>query len=218
LYKLSIHIRNPKARSNYSKASTFKAIDKDTGVDLVSQYEFFDIKHIRDVFTELRNELPKDIRDDKANDPLIERLGKANSRRRQQFMYWEKHRDKLAAESMVEEAAVADRYKIDSAERSKPPRGGAIYVNDAQSPELKVEQSMVTRSVLTATTATLFLPPVVSDEGESVVSAATTARGIDGKGVNLPGPPKEVQNGKDFECPYCFTICPAKYQHERNWR
>lgn len=44
---------------------------------------------------------------------------------------------------------------------------------------------------------------------KSVTSYATTVRDLSGRGINLPPPPKAADGEKDFECPYCFIICPA---------
>lgn len=212
LYKLSIHIRNPRARTNYSKAATFKAIDKETGVNLVLQYEHFDIEHTRNVFHELRKELPKKVQEQKANDRLIERLGKAITKRRQQFMYWERHRAKLAANTRLEDGPQVDQYKLGSETKSKPERVKQII-------DRGTERSIVTKTAFTATTATLFTPKEnFPEDGQSIISVATTARGLDGRRVDLPPPPKQAKKEKDFECPYCYTICPSRYLHERSWR
>lgn len=39
-----------------------------------------------------------------------------------------------------------------------------------------------------------------------------------GKGVELPPPPRAADGEKDFECPYCYIICPARYGRGRAWR
>ena len=177
LYKLSIHIRNPKTRTNYSNAATFKAIDKETNIDLVSQYVFWDVQHARNVFNELRKDLPAHLKAELADDPLIERLGRLNTRRRQQFMYWERHRDKLAAENATDEIYLEDKYKIEQGFILKPAKALDADVNSADIPKSNAGgQSTVTRSVLTATTATLFVPQQASDDVQSVVSTTTTAR------------------------------------------
>jgi len=53
---------------------------------------------------------------------------------------------------------------------------------------------------------------------KSVTSYAITVKDIHGRGVDLPPPPKEAIGDKDFECPYCYIICPARYGHGRAWR
>jgi hypothetical protein len=53
---------------------------------------------------------------------------------------------------------------------------------------------------------------------KSVTSYAVTVKDIHGRGVELPPPPKGANEGKDFECPYCYIICPARYGRGRPWR
>lgn len=55
-------------------------------------------------------------------------------------------------------------------------------------------------------------------DAKSVTSYAATVTDIHGKGVNLPPPPKGVNGERDFECPYCYIICPARYGRGRPWR
>lgn len=53
---------------------------------------------------------------------------------------------------------------------------------------------------------------------KSVTSYAVTVTDIHGKGVNLPPPPISANGERDFECPYCYIICPARYGRGRSWR
>ena len=55
-------------------------------------------------------------------------------------------------------------------------------------------------------------------DAKSVTSYAVTVKDIHGKGVDLPPPPKAANGEKDFECPYCYVICPARYGRGRSWR
>lgn len=51
-----------------------------------------------------------------------------------------------------------------------------------------------------------------------MTSYAVTVKDIHGKGVDLPPPPKAADGDKDFECPFCYIICPARYGRGRAWR
>lgn len=53
---------------------------------------------------------------------------------------------------------------------------------------------------------------------KSVTSYAVTVTDIHGKGVELPPPPKCADGERDFECPFCYIICPARYGRGRPWR
>lgn len=66
------------------------------------------------------------------------------------------------------------------------------------------------RTLLSGTEATQHhqsLDDIV--DTKSVTSYATTVRDLSGKGIELPSPPKTADGERDFECPYCFIICPA---------
>lgn len=53
---------------------------------------------------------------------------------------------------------------------------------------------------------------------KSVTSYAVTVKDLDGKGIDLPPPPKAATCDKDFECPYCWIVCPARYGKGRAWK
>jgi hypothetical protein len=55
-------------------------------------------------------------------------------------------------------------------------------------------------------------------DSKSVTSYATTVRDLTGKGIDLPPPPRSADGERDFECPYCFIICPGRYGKGRPWR
>jgi hypothetical protein len=74
LFRLSVSIHNPFPHDRLKKASSTDA----------SHFEPFDIDHVRTKFAT-------------ASDTITERLGKANSRRRQYFKYRELHHQKLAS-------------------------------------------------------------------------------------------------------------------------
>lgn len=89
LFRLSVSIHNPFPHDRLKKASSTDA----------SHFEPFDIDHVRTKFAT-------------ASDAITERLGKANSRRRQYFKYRELHHEKLAnglddSEGYIAESTVA---------------------------------------------------------------------------------------------------------------
>jgi len=53
---------------------------------------------------------------------------------------------------------------------------------------------------------------------KSVTSYAVTVKDLHGKAVNLPPPPQAADGDKDFECPYCWVVCPARYGNSRAWK
>jgi hypothetical protein len=51
----------------------------------------------------------------------------------------------------------------------------------------------------------------------STVSFLPSSDGQDTDSVSLPPPPDIGPEVKEFECPYCFTMCPQKLANQKNW-
>lgn len=217
LYKLSVRIRAPTARSRSLKAASFRPKDPESGVDILDQYAAFDLKHVRELVKHLKvSHMPVgDVYDD---DGLVTRLAQAVTLRRQQFKYWRRHRDKLGMPAVHEEPEVQQTLE----------RPGAPQRHDTLEAQLTVPIVTTTKeapsqktgkTLLSGTEATHHhqsLDDIV--DAKSVTSYATTVRDITGKGIDLPPPPKNADGERDFECPFCFIICPARYGNGRPWR
>ncbi|KAF4450948.1 Zinc finger transcription factor ace1 [Fusarium austroafricanum] len=160
LLRLSVSIHNPSPHDRFKKAAL-----TDT-----SNYEHFDVEHVRNKLT-------------KASKPIAERLGKAISRRRQYFKYWELHHEKLA--SGLEED---DKYQIQSTVASSLPK----KLNLDEPISLEVEEDDA------------------SDAGRSQTSWATSA--VNTERRKLPALPPEARNGP-FECPFCFMMISISSRH-----
>jgi hypothetical protein len=60
----------------------------------------------------------------------------------------------------------------------------------------------------------------LEDDIASMISTKTFLIFADEKGgdlVSIPPPPSLELDAKEFECPYCFTICPRKTAHKGDW-
>jgi hypothetical protein len=156
-------------------------------------------------------------------DPRVARLARSITKRRQQFQYWVRHRNKLGLNASVDEFVEIPTSK----DKGKTPVLIARTNEDARTAVAKTQDTLRVKdgqvsadeTALTETTATFAGPITMTpDDTQSDISYATTARGLDGSSVELPSLPKSVTPGKDFECPYCFTICPSKYQKTKAWR
>ncbi|KAI9763315.1 MAG: hypothetical protein M1839_006520 [Geoglossum umbratile] len=206
LYKLSRMIRTPALHMRYKAA---------------------DFAYVNEGFTSLRRENgdpSPQFSMEEVN--LIRRFASAITKRRQQFLYWRRHRDKLGIHIRTEDFEVRT---VIPPETKLPVRNAT---QDSQPPELPprivpeetfvmnaAPESSIGKVDLTATTATIFISSDnASESGQTTTSFATTARGLDGSKIELPSLPKSVILGKDFECQYCFAIIPARYQSARGWR
>lgn len=147
---------------------------------------------------------------------LIHRIARANVRRRQQFAYWKKHRDKLK------------KYTQIAVERAGPPSETAQEV--LRAPALKVDDSHLeimlrreeTLPAPSVTTASRLQPRLLNlDDNKSTISVseyAPSTWGPSQEAVDFPAPPKRVPGKKFFNCPYCFTTCPNDVLSDKAWK
>ncbi|KAL6805232.1 hypothetical protein J3E68DRAFT_441711 [Trichoderma sp. SZMC 28012] len=243
LYKMAVWIRNPATRITSTKARNLQQVDEETNVDLFKSFEKFDYEHISSLFLEYEKNKaiqenpiakPRDtVGDDKTlvedqvwepirktlelnrtrlsngdESYLVRRIARANGLRRQQFEYWRKHRSKLR-----EHATLA----VEVPTHNLPTTSQVIQLED---------KNEKVKAPLTVTTATQLR---VSHEtgkelgkengmtlavSEYAPSAWNPSKDI----VNFPPAPKISTGNEFFECPYCYTICPASILSEKAWR
>lgn len=192
LYEISLTIRNPAPRDRLLKAAS---ID-------VSYFEEWDKKHIEHKFPQ-------------ADSRLVERLARANCKRRQHFKYLEKHHHKLAlgldAYNPRREAA----KPIKESEKQEPQRQ-AVQIGP-RSVARSVPTTIATNN--TETTVGTFQEDdkaVYVDDTLSETSSAAS-EGVSGATeLEIPAPPKSALNGEPFECPYCFEM--MKISSKLAWR
>ncbi|KAF2811172.1 uncharacterized protein BDZ99DRAFT_570424 [Mytilinidion resinicola] len=217
LYKLSVRIRSPTLRSRSLKAASFRPTDPDTGIDTFEQYALFDEKHTRELLTNFRQSTSDAA--DPADEYLVERLSKAITLRRRQFKYWRRHRDKLGASSTFADAMLVPApVTPDFLSPQTTPEDSQAKPETVQNTPL-TQSKWAPKSMLSGTEATQHhrsLDEIV--DSQSVTSYATTTRDLTGHGIELPPPPKQAIEDRDFECPYCYIICPARYGRGRAWR
>ncbi|ORY09923.1 hypothetical protein BCR34DRAFT_615529 [Clohesyomyces aquaticus] len=217
LYRLSVRIRSPTIRSRSLKAASYRPKDPETGVDILEEYAVFDLQHTQELIRFLRVPHAEDVK--VQGDFIIERLSKAVTLRRRQFKYWRRHRDKLGVSTIPEDL---EDNQLATAERPGFQRYDTLEVQPSNPNIAAIKASAsekAPKSLLSGTEVTQHhqsLDDIV--DSQSVTSYATTTHDLRGNGIELPSPPKAADGEKDFECPYCFIICPARYGRGRPWR
>ena len=200
LYKLSIVIR----RGNLNGDRLLKSSKID-----VAFYETFDITHVR-------NKFPL------ANNALVERLGKAISRRRQYLKYREQHHEKLSV----------PRQNTFTAEQPVNQDRSLRFIETKASSRAQTSQhgTTISHSIGVSTTASTYVPPKHQDvaeidvdvysESSSISSCQSSTIGAERP--RLPPIPQVSERSRDFECPYCYTICrlvgTEDWQRKREWK
>ncbi|KAJ5367047.1 hypothetical protein N7541_000988 [Penicillium brevicompactum] len=202
LYRLAFKIRNPALRFGFSKAVKYSQKDPETGRDLIEEYAAFDLRHIEEIF----HNFGAEHHENNQHRYLIERLAEANTRRRQQFLYWKKRRAKYEA---FERPAL---------------KGAAISGIPEQPAQLGTESlpAQTNPSISKPSTATWLNPQKVDlDESASAMSSSSTLFSVskeqDGDQVIIPPAPTLDASVKEFECPFCFTMCPRKTTEKSSW-
>ena len=165
--------------------------------------DFYDIQHVKHKFGSA-----------KAGSWLLERLGKAITKRRQYFRYCRTHREKLANAAVPAISRNDRTCNVDTGTENDRGVKDAIPRPPTLTP---------TRPSLVRTTASTLGPVDLNvwesgiDDGSSTTTAATSVTG-DNELTLLSVPPllDFASPGQEFECPYCYTI--QKFNGQRGWK
>ena len=219
LFRLASQIRSPSSRKLRTDVDLYREIDADVKSTYIRVREAAELLGTEQVFLQTRKSLldPGDENLDAQLGPedmfLVRRLHKANHLRRQQFEYWKRSKKKLVkatskAEQNFDFLAKGDTPKLRA--QAEGPVETALSVTQTSQ-----QMSSLPSSV-----------PIVPQglelkDNKSTYSGASrglTVHGPSGEILNWPKPPHPKGYDKDFECPYCFFICPSKYLSEVAWR
>jgi len=230
LYQLSLLVNRPGFNRRYIHSTGNH--DRDPRV---AHYAFFDLRHVEQKLlqwkkddTKIANEeeLPAPV-SESASDPifatgrcgyfLTERLAVANTKRREQLMYWSRHPD---IPPPAPDLAVADL-------KSAAPAGEAPVVVTAapqRDPQAIPEdtKSIVAKTVMTKQTfSTVARTDVLDAQTESgpqrTIYAETTVGNMHSNRV--PTLPKADELNPTFECPYCrIKILSSAVKSRQNWK
>ena len=193
LYRLSIAIRDPVPRDMVYKLAS---ID-------VSYLEPWDVQHIS-------NKFPK------APDFLIERLGKANTKRRQLLRYHQQHHDKIAR--YIDLPPQDDLKPLHLKKRSYNEMDDLYPKTKGPGTVSTALKSQITVSTIKPKEERPVIHEGGSDAGHSPTSYATSTNAILQRSIHIPPPPNfdAAYDGLPFECPYCFTL--VTIDNMRSWR
>ncbi|MCJ1367248.1 hypothetical protein MMC16_006380 [Acarospora aff. strigata] len=160
LYQMSIMIRRPSRHDRLLRLST---IDK-------SSYETWDVKHVREKFPT-------------ADAAIVERLGRAITRRRRYIEYDARHHKKLG-------------HGLDNIGRDDEGKAPTDF----------------SKTIATEFEPYVMHEETSSNAGLSQTSYAPSLE-ENGGAITVPPPPKESANGAPFECPYCYYLITVRGSH-----
>lgn len=197
LYDFTIHIRSiARPRDLQRKAAKVN----------VSYFESHDIQHVRQMFCA-------------ADEELVSRLGKANTRRRQIFKYLENHHWKLAK---------LDEDSLEQRKRRRTAADGVENESEWEYPQSHRSQDFdgsigapdtAKETFNTQTTVTTVVEdelPIDADDGNSEVTSAPSEGSENEEAPKLPELPMEGTERRAFQCPYCFEV--IRVSGTASWR
>lgn len=193
LFKLSAVLKSPTPHDWYLMATSGGALDPQPDID----YVWHTVRQTNRSFS--------------PSEWLIERLGKANARRRQYFLYREMYSNKSVhtPENLgTDEKDQAPEHMVADDERiHKSPFG---YLSEGK-----------WQNVLAPTTASAYQDKECEPTSEVSETLSSTSYAISIISGYSPGPcipkaPKQSKNNTPFECPFCYTIQIVK--SEQGWK
>ncbi len=197
LLKLSVSIRRSTPRGRYARVASLSPLDPSLVASLSPLDPSFDINHVYEKYPRLRS-----------RPWLVEKLGKAITRRRDFLRYRERHHEKLADSNVLS----AFKKTLDH-HNPVPNKPGTHTISARGGPKMaNVASSSADRSRLVSTIATTYIADshnlleTVSHAGLSFSDITSVADGHDQEARPIPDPPKDSAGAKPFECPYCYTI------------
>lgn len=194
LYKLSIVIQSPASRDRIQRCAHIE----------VGHYEYFDIAHVSEKFP-------------LAQQFLIDRLGRSNTKRRQLLEYHKRHHDKLALyiDAPMASGIAQKTFALDLGD-------GVLEADAVVDGSPTAVAATIAKTLNTQTTVSTFferpsLVPGGSDTGQSQISHGTSVGDDTHTKLRIPAPPiaGRALDGEPFECPYCF--CMVEVEDSRAW-
>lgn len=205
LYRLSVAIRKSATQSRKTKAA--KYVDRDeSGHDMSSEFEKYATRLIKQKYPDI-------------SQVLCERLGYANSLRRRQFLYRQRHQQKLSLGTTRRVPQGATVLMSGPPVLSPGVGDGAHSLsNDLQSGPSPAAREDGKSALLSQTMASALAIRSIRQRGAlSNTSTVITASPVPGS-FDVPSAPKMTARAKEFQCPYCFLMLPAKEASHPRWR
>lgn len=205
LYRMSYMIRTPSVASQNARANAFRIMDED-GNDGEPVFREFAVRVV-------------ESRCPEASPGLVSKISESIVLRRKRFLYRGHHQHKLSSgPSKVQLTASEGRsHRAPSAitvirKGTEPPTP-----NVTAQPKSKAHGTAPSATSASGFSNTCFRPGKVF-EARSV--ASTAAQTIDDRAdaFQPPPPPKAVQGGKEFECPYCYLVLPITEARPSKWK
>jgi len=235
LYSLATKMRNPRSRPYRGTRELFKRIPPEEREQYIRNREesaimvisYIQKQSLRESLKQLEGgdsqleheagELEHDYAS--PSNFLVKRIGIANARREQQFIYWKEHAARIRGS---QEAPKADP-PVEGKKGKEAPLEETFAATQSQM-HSRAAPSMPRQSVATSATRYDEVAGVHFNDTQSVFSRhsrVSTAFTVQGTKIEWPLPPAHLtaeERPKFFTCPYCQFICPGEYLAKDTWR
>ena len=212
LFKLATRIRNPTTRSSQGQRNFYKDIDHEYREIVARRLEDMETCRVREHVLQDRRDLSGKPSPDEVeleingvDEKMFVRLGRANNYRRQQFKHWRLRKAKVEF----------DQFVTSAHESTVLDQGNVEVVNLATRPDPQPPSSY-------PSSVTRIQPHTfdMSDRKSTIsnITQTPSARNTNGEKVDWPSFPAGAPEGKYFECPYCFNLCPDVYRDDGAWK
>ena len=215
LFRLARSIRNHTTRSAQGRRNIYSVFPSDVQNHIVDRLVGIERLRMDDFFIHLRKQDQDGFVDSEEqvalsddDTALIERLARASSRRRQQFVYWRFRHER----SM--QAALGSNE--DLLEEQAGPHNPAPQVHVTIPADRALRPESIPSSVTKVRSGQIDLSERRSMASD--ISRSPSARGPQGERAAWPSVPDGSLVGTSFECPFCYNWCPQRYRTDAGWK
>jgi hypothetical protein len=163
----------------------------------MSYFQHFDIEHVSNKYPQLGE----------ACQYLIERLGKANTKRRQIIKYHNEHHEKIVGRRVTANATGSIEGELNPVDL-----GEDDFFSEAPT-DMRTSVSTVYSANMVLVDAVPVNLDSRSEAGLSLTSYASST--ADTGSLRVPAPPPGFDKGP-FQCPYCFII--VETESRASWK
>lgn len=185
----------------------------------VAFYADYDIRHIKEKFYHWNQPRcdatgePRAGRVGELQDILIQRLAKANTKRREQLLYWSQHPDMHPVSATRVERTVpilAAHMSLDSR------REWAGSGPQAQAAPVGTQSTLTKKSFSTVVVSDVSDTPTGLDQARTIYAESRVGNR---KSNRVPEIPMAAGKNPSFKCPYCGIILPSgKMRNRLQWK
>ncbi|KAF1952834.1 hypothetical protein CC80DRAFT_507591 [Byssothecium circinans] len=229
LYQFSLLISRPGFIRQYVHSSN-QAFDS-----RVSHFSAFDILHVEEKVHEWNRLRLPEAEEDKITPGIVEwramlepsptlhtlvrRLARANTKRREQLLYWSKHPDQVRTTTSILLPPKTTAISATSMGKSRLGRAGGDPAHRQMLEEAKSQApaSIMTKNTFsTVVVSDLLGPQTVAGPARTIYAESTVGNKQSNR---VPDLPNSVLKGDVFECPYCrLPLSSQQMQIRAEWK